>query len=175
MKHKIHNRGMTLIELIIALAISILVLSMIAVFMKVASRGFNKTNDDVKLQMEAQVAINQLSNLAMEAKDIKSLQGVSDPDCGFCIVGYNDSNTYAVIYTSDNQKLYLVNTTQENILNISYSEDNDLLAEYVSGIQMTWADINKKNEIIITLTFAVGEGTNRHTYTVSRKIKLRNA
>lgn len=174
MKYKINNKGMTLMELIIALAISMIVLSMIAVFINVASKSFNKTNNDVKLQMEAQVAINQLSNLAMEAKEIKPLLGVSEPNCGYCIVGYNDSNTYAVIYTSDNQKLYLIKTNQENILNINYSDDNDLLAEYVSGIQMTQADSNKKTEII-TLSLAVGMGNNRHTYTVSRKIKLRNA
>jgi prepilin-type N-terminal cleavage/methylation domain-containing protein len=59
------NKGASLLELIIAMMIAAIILSMIFLFINSASKGFRKTNDNVNLQIEAQTIINQLSNLVM--------------------------------------------------------------------------------------------------------------
>ncbi|MGB4659534.1 MAG: prepilin-type N-terminal cleavage/methylation domain-containing protein, partial [Mobilitalea sp.] len=65
------NRGLTLIELIIAMAISSIVIGMVIVIISAGSRNFNIAQNEVDIQMEAQTVVNQIEDTIIEASWIE--------------------------------------------------------------------------------------------------------
>lgn len=175
-----NDKGMTLLELIVSMAISIIVVLMIVSFISAAFRVFRKTNDQVNLQMEAQLAINQLVNLAMEAKGISNQEVIlADTDIRYKIdrielTGYHD---YAVIWRMDYKKLYLVEMIPpvNNLVDINFDTEEHfdqeyLMAEYVDNFTITSVDGDPAlKEIVINMVLG------NETYEVSKEIILRNA
>lgn len=163
------NKGITLMELVISMAIASLILTMLAFFIGGVSRSFQRSNEEVNLQMEAQVALNQISNQAMEAKDIIMPTDASDPDRRYIFQEYNNIDAYVIIYKGSEKKLYAVKTTIPNAGTVSdFTDADNLLAEYVSDIKMV------KDEHDSTVTIDLKLSTGSENYTVSRQIKLRN-
>ena len=180
MQREGNNKGITLLELIVAMAISIIVVLMIVSFINSSFRVFRKTNDLVQLQMEAQTSVNQLVNLAIEAKAISNETVIlADKDIRYQIdradlAGYHD---YAVIWRKDFKKLYLVELVPpfNAIGDISFDSEEHfdqeyLLAEYVEDFSITSVagNVGLKN-IKVRMLFGDEE------YEVSKEINLRNA
>lgn len=65
-----NNKGMTLMELLVAFAISSIVLTALSYFIFTAIRMYNKNTASVDLQNEAQTALNQIVDNVMEADGI---------------------------------------------------------------------------------------------------------
>ena len=65
------NKGSTLLELVIAITISILVLGTVAFFLCNSTGHYRRTREEINLQMEAQLILNQLENLILEAENVK--------------------------------------------------------------------------------------------------------
>jgi type II secretory pathway pseudopilin PulG len=179
-KRERNNKGITLLELIVSMAISIIVVLMIVSFINSSFRVFRGTNDLVQLQMEAQTSINQLVNLAMEAKAISNETVIlADKDIRYQIdridlTGYHD---YAVIWRKDYRKLYLVELIPpfNSIVDVSFDNEEHfdqeyLLAEYVDdfGITSVAGKASLKN-IKVRMVFGDEE------YEISKEIILRNA
>ena len=172
--HK-NNDSITLVELIISMAITAIVLSMIALIISTAAKSFKSTNEDVNLQMEAQVTINQLSTILMEASEITTGSAIL-PDKKYLIKGSVDSTCYAVYLKTDTNRLYLIPADGINGEDIADSIDPTetteteylyLMAEYVTDINI---ETNKKSPRIV-IDFKLGDST----YTASKKVTLRNA
>jgi type II secretory pathway component PulJ len=167
------NSGISLVELIITIAIAAIVLSMIAIMINSAANSFRNTNEDVDLQMEAQITMNQLSTCIMEAKSVSvSASGVTTPDLKYII---DDITTYQVVYyLADKERLYLISADTlpdaeaVNRSEVLAGEDQYLMAEYVTGISIDNSDVKTADTVII---FGLGD----QTYTTEKKIKLRNA
>jgi hypothetical protein len=154
------------------MAISGIVLSMIIIIISNASHGFRRTNDEVNLQLEAQTATNQLTNLIMEASQIDpSSNLLSSPLDKKYVVTYNASKNYAILFVKDKNSLFLIDTTG-NADAVPYSEEifkkQYLMAEFVEDFTISGYSTNK---VTIDISFALGEDT----YSVSKSIKLRNA
>lgn len=179
MQRERNNKGITLLELIVSMAISIIVVLMIVSFINSSFRVFRGTNDLVQIQMEAQTSINQLINLAMEAKAISDeTEILTGKDfryqINFDLEGYHD---YAVIWRKDYKKLYLVELVPpyNNLGDISFDNEEHfdqeyLLAEYVEdfSIQSVGGNDRLKN-IKVRMKFGDEE------YEISKEIVLRNA
>ncbi|HKL79081.1 MAG TPA: type II secretion system protein [Mobilitalea sp.] len=162
-----NNKGTSLIELIIAMAIVAIVLSMIMFLINVSSNSFRRTSDEVNLQMESQTAINQISNLAMEAIEVKQ---VAIGNITRNIFKYGDTEFYTIVFDSAEMELYQVATADvEEAKVATYNKAEHLLAEYVESFVINIAPDAKSVNII--LTSSLGEDT----FTVSKKVKLRNA
>ncbi len=154
-----------MIELVIAMAIAAVVISMIMFFISVAAKSFRRTSDDVNLQMEAQTTINQISNLAMEAKAVDIWNGTDDIRYTF---QYNDTEFKTIILVSDEKKLYQVSTTGfEDAKTVSYNMQQNFLAEYVQSLVLT----SENKSVTIDLSLSLGEDQ----YQISKTIKMRNA
>ena len=64
-----NQKGFTLVELIIAIAILAVVSLAICGFIVVGSRGYTAANTDIMLQQEAQLALNQISDVIIDTTD----------------------------------------------------------------------------------------------------------
>lgn len=61
------NKGFSLIELIIAITISVFVLGIVASILWQSTNYYRRSSEDIILQMEAQTILNQLKDLIAEA------------------------------------------------------------------------------------------------------------
>jgi hypothetical protein len=155
------------------MAITAIVIAMIAVIISVASKSFKHTNEEVNLQMEAQTAINQLSTILMEASEITTGTAAA-PDKKYLIKASDGSNAYAIYLIKAQQRLYLIPAEDEDTdvdaINPIESADTQyqyLFAEYVDDIGIE-TDTNSPRVVI---DFVLGDST----YTVNKKVALRNA
>ncbi|HKL79621.1 MAG TPA: prepilin-type N-terminal cleavage/methylation domain-containing protein [Mobilitalea sp.] len=160
-----NNKGTSLIELIIAMAIAAIVLSMIMFLINVSSNNFRRTSNEVNLQMESQTAINQISNLAMEAIEVtREVNGNIER----YIFENSDADYYTIVFDATEMELYQIGPTGfEEAKVAAYNKEVNLLAEYVDNFEINIA----VKSVNIILTSALGEDT----FTVSKKVKLRNA
>lgn len=178
MRQHRNNSGVTLVELIVCIAISAIILTMIALIIKTASNSFRRTNEDVNLQMESQIAMNQLSTYIMEASGVyPDRDGVTDDDKKYVIkyVSQEDgiaTTTYHVLYyINDLNCLYLITDTdpaEVTLDSVKNHEAEYLMAEHVTDISIDNSDGTKA---VTTLTFGLGD----QDYTVRQTIRLRNA
>ena len=65
------EKGFTLVELVVALAISSIIFVALGTFLIFNLRSYNATTDIIDLQYEGQLAMNQLAALAKESKGIE--------------------------------------------------------------------------------------------------------
>lgn len=180
MQKERNNKGITLLELIISMAISVIVVLMIVSLINTSFKVFRKTNDRVNLQMESQTSMNQLVNLAIEAKSITDAVVIqNNVDIRYQIesldlTGYHD---YAIIWRKDYKKLYLVELIppMNAIEDISFDSEEHfdqeyMLAEYVDNFSITSVGTDAALKKIV-LHMALGD----EEYEISKDITLRNA
>jgi hypothetical protein len=139
-----------LIELIISIAIAAIILSMVALMINTAAKSFKHTNEDVNLQMEAQITINQLNSYIMEATDVAKYEdgaSVTSPNIKYKLTYIDEGvTTYNVVYfIADQKRLYLIpvrppinpddppnNPDDVDLLYVQTGENQYLMAEYVA-------------------------------------------
>lgn len=169
-----NNKGTSLVELVIAMAIAAIVLGIIMMFINGVSKSFRRTNDEVNLQMEAQTTINQISNIAMEAKDMEKYPatGEADPVTGELRYTFEGNNNEFItfVFASHESKLYQVQTTDFlTAQTAAYNMQNNFLAEYVTELKID--ENTAKQSVTINLKLALGNDN----YQIKKTVKMRNA
>lgn len=66
-RRKLNNKGLTLMELICAIAILAIVTASIGSVMVVSARSYQRDSDEVSLQQEAQITANQIADLVIDS------------------------------------------------------------------------------------------------------------
>lgn len=170
-----NNKGMTLIELVISMAIMAIVFSMIALLINTATQSFKRTNQKVNLQLEAQVSMNQISNLVMETTMYES----DSPEGNTRYLLQTASNEYyAVYFAKAVKKIFLIQSDNIDGVNgaktinpmaSKETQNQYLLAEYVESIDIT-VSADKKT-VVIKIVFKI----EKEEYTASKKVTLRNS
>lgn len=90
---KVNNKGFSLVELLVALAISSIILTAVALLVTNGVSGYNKQTTMSELQDEANLTMNHIINAVMEADNIDLVQESSGP------------NTFAFITNDGNGKV----------------------------------------------------------------------
>lgn len=141
MDSKLNNKGLTLVELMIAMAIASIVIGSITYFMAASTKSYRKANDEITLQLEAQTILNQLNELIIEAYNVKM----------------NDSEKILSIYRSD--MIYYIKEENNKLMlnkkssNSSISEDDTwiLFGEYIQDFSIVdTGDSNRNKSILIS-------------------------
>lgn len=109
---KLNNKGLSLIELLVALAISSIILTAVALLMSNGVFGYNKQTTMSSLQDEANLAMNHINNAIMEANYIELVQA-DDGSNTLSFITHNDtssvngiaSNKY--LFNPDDNTLYV--------------------------------------------------------------------
>ena len=77
---KLNNKGLTLVELVIAIAISTMIVGAAGMFLYNAERTYRVAEHSINLQMEAQILMEQMSNWIMEGNKIFVAETTHDAD-----------------------------------------------------------------------------------------------
>lgn len=178
------NRGFTLIELVISMVIFSIVVISVFGFMLAGSRSYSTITNRLNLELDSQLAMNQMENYIMDCNT--NLYFNTNTDTLFLINKGSSDTTYDV---------HIFQFTDGNI-NYGFGEDDatlnsgtysssapvaaDLLAENVTefsvsyfradGTEITIADGPSAASAVITMTLT----RNSVAYSATKTIALRN-
>lgn len=112
MKDQLHmqkqNKGFSLVELIIAIAILVIVTGAVCSFIVITSRNYANGNNDIGVQQEAQLAFNQISDVVIDARN--SINYAGEDGSGNFVKVLKDSE---FANTPEVKKLIVYNTFTE--------------------------------------------------------------
>lgn len=202
MLRKLDNKGLTLVELVLAIAMSTIVVGAATMFLYNAERSYRISEYSVDLQMEAQLLMEQMSNWVLESNyiEVKGSSGES------VLVLYNIPRTKMNYDKTDNmgtasrmiiyphgEKLYrkyeevtdpttYINEIKNDSLSLTFvtSEDPDPLnciGEYVQNFDVALPEgvsSGAIRSVEVTLSMHEGRGIQAQSYIASDIFSLRN-
>lgn len=171
-----NNKGFSLIELIVAVAI--LAVAGVAIFGFVVntSNSYSQTNKEVKIQYEQQLAVNQIRDMIVESdkgiyfdaasKSLALYGAVKKDGSG------NKSYPVTVIrFMQPDGKMYFGTKEFSSVTEITFADvsTSKLLSENVTEFNVDLTNV-KKDKVQFQVTFTVGEKEQ----TVKETVALRN-
>ncbi|MCM1102752.1 MAG: prepilin-type N-terminal cleavage/methylation domain-containing protein [Clostridium sp.] len=183
------NEGLSLIEVIIALAIMSIVLTVALQLVLSGTKMFTKTNESVDAQTEAQLLESQLNNLIVDAEySVYACESadpavpVTDTASGFSADAYikvfNQSLAYYIAWDRADEKVYYLEkkVTDGSVEELTEAEkggfgDWYLMGEGIVGFSPDSSHIAEKQRLV-TVTINVKKG--QVNYETIQNISLRN-
>lgn len=173
------NRGITLVELIVTMAVLAVASAAIYGLVIFASNQFNRQNKDVEVQQEAQLTMNQIQDYLIDASlgisykvgggyvlDDSTL--AADQDKMLTI--YNNTTYYIIKWSSVKEEVYMQSFPYDEVGPDLSIEDNwKLMAEYVTKFNVDITDLEKKGIVRISLVY-----TGNDDYTLNKLVNVRN-
>lgn len=154
------NRGFTLVELIISVAILGIIVIGAGTFMVAGTRTYSSLNYSVRLQYEAQLAMAQLQEYTVDCT-----AGMAWDATENALYIANGSTVHIFDYNETAQTLsYGTGTAAENL---SFTADA-MCAEHVADMDVELLNAGKQVEITLTMT------RGNKTYVATQVIALRN-
>lgn len=200
---KLDNRGLSLVELVISIAMATIVVGAAAMFLYNAERTYRTAEYSVDLQMEAQLLMEQMSNWVLESNHM-SYGGASGSNY---LVLYQisrdqkDATTFDSVYVAAKRKiiymyqnkLYVKMDTEsaanefiEEIkdptkFNTGFlttaPEEKNCIGEYVKSFTLeipSGVDESRLNSININIGMQEGVTGQSQSYTVTNQFSIRN-
>lgn len=191
---KVNNKGFSLVEILVAMAILGVVSLAIYSFMNTGAKLYQKTSSDADIQTEAQLVANTVSDLIIDCElnisygptvsdripEYKgtvsggSLPGGSNPDADNILE--IDNNNYQFLIIPDGEKLfYLERRAQSGSDNYEAYDLSkaQLLAENVTDFSVDLSRVTGKNKNIVTFALTYEKGGRR--YSGNYQVNLRNS
>ena len=165
---RLKNKGYTLVELLLSIAVFAIVMVGIASIMSSTLKAYSSANIDVTVQEDCQIAANQIEELLCDASSISAY----DPAVGW--IFKDDDGPYydkAISYDGSTVILkelvsgagYIPHTIAEDVT--SFSIDN-----WKADSNVTVATEKAYNQVVINMTM----DKNGTTYSLKRNVYFRN-
>ncbi len=184
---KKNQKGFTLVELIIAVAIVAIVSVTIVSFMIAGSRSYASSSTETNIQQEAQIAMNQISDLIIDTSKAVTYTYQADagdtehfvmkeseiPENPYCkrLCMYNGHAAYEVIWKNDgNNRLYYTEYDVTPDGDKQGTPSEYLLSDYVTSFQADLTNLQEKRVVQLDVDFEKGE----RRYHASNNITIRN-
>lgn len=190
-----NNKGFSLIELIISVAILTIITSAILGFIVTSSKSYGNVSEDVSLQQEAQLSLNQISDLIVDStsglkyyyNDNEALTILSDADISGDVTSktlaiYNvqkeivsgvtveNKYIYNIIWRKADKKIYLRKDSIDSSTGLVMQGNEVLMVEYVTDFNPSLTKVESRKKVSISMTFA----RNDKNYTASKNFAPRN-
>ncbi|MHB8131257.1 MAG: PilW family protein [Mobilitalea sp.] len=169
-----NNKGFTLVDLIVSMAISGVVLTIIISFLVINAQSYSNAGDDINLQMESQTVMNQLYDIIIESNWTETVEVNSYVKA---LIIYNSIDIDVVFLNKQKNQLYLVDQLStadvSNLSSIPYTEEENLMASNVSEITI----FPEEEEKIMNnkgVQLVINFQNNSLAYSVERNIEFRN-
>lgn len=147
---KNRTAGFTLMEMLIAMGISMIVILGVSQFMVTSTNTYQAVDTQVTVQMDAQDALNTITDMVMEGNNIakRQMNDGSDVYVVYYNLGQQDSSGNVYTFSNANQRmfwldssthnLYLIHTKDTAAFNaaIDTKAGKQLLAEGVASFQI---------------------------------------
>lgn len=161
------NRGLTLVEMMVAVAISVIVIGAIWQFMLVSTRTYQSQKAITDLQQEVQQTMNHIENVVIEA-DRAAIFETDTTGATFKIYSFNKISEF--IWNKDSKTLTYKETPVE-----AGNPNPDLTetAILAKGVEAFSVDVSKAESDSIIKASITLEHKGR-TYSITRNITLRN-
>lgn len=182
---KTDNKGMTLVELICAMAVLGLIGTAVGSVMVVSARNYQRGNNEVTLQQEAQMTANQLQSLVVDATEqiqYTCMAGSTEYDC----VNETQAISYGAIAGGDRklkirqgEKLYVVayQSANQQIVYTEYivaadgsttpvGDTEQLMTENVTAFSADLSDFAESRSLQLTLSLEKSSRTYSSSYTI---------
>jgi len=127
------NKGTTLIELIVAISISVVILGIVASFLWQSTNYYRRSSEDISLQMEAQTILNQLKDMIVEA-DCVEFDDTVDPT--LLRIQHGEDILYEISLNNSEKTLDFVRAIREDDGTISRTT-SQLFGRYVEHFHVT--------------------------------------
>ena len=144
-KKKLNNKGFSLVELLVAMAVGGIVLVVIGSFVTSGTRFFNKQSNSIDLQNELQVSSNRITDSLMEATSLVIKQDyAADKKIITIITGDFDNEDLKVkpkyiVWNEADGSLYVADQ-ELDISNIDDFTEGYRLSEYVTEMTVKISD-----------------------------------
>lgn len=196
------NAGFTLIEMLIAMMISMIVIAGVSQFMVTATREYQAVDSQINVQMDAQDALNTICDMVMQGNNVARYKsGSYTYFCVYYNLGEQDSSGNLLTYETAEQrmfyleddKIYMLHTKDGSEYNdaINNQTNKQLLAEGVKSFNVTTpsgSNLGKKgisasstnsSSLKVDISFeteAVKSGTSstKTVYDASQLVAIRN-
>ena len=174
-----NNKGFSLVELIVALAIFAIAGVAVFGFMVNSSRLYQRTNVEVKLQYEQQLAVNQIRDMVVESdRGIYFDEGATEKTLALCGAAKQEgaSTVYPVTvikYVQNEQKMYYGIKNFAALADVKFAdvETKKLLAENVKEFKVDLKKV-KNDKVYFEVTFIVGDKEQTAKETVALRNRL---
>lgn len=156
-----NNKGFTLVELMISMAISAIIIGSLVIFMNVSSKSYKAASEEVSLQMEAQTILNQLENIIMESCNVKFSSNKLK-------IYQNETDYILITFDSVNQELLFEKVSSGSGTPV----ERYLFGQYVKDFQVIDTGNNNLSD---TIEISILLENNSQSYSIdNKKVKIRN-
>lgn len=195
------HKGFTLVELIIAIAILAIVTLAVCGFIVVGSRSYTSANTDIMLQQEAQLALNQISDVIIDTTDsisygngtelvLKDSEFSSEPDEKILVVinshngksaedseSQNDNACYQFDWKKDTETIYFRTSKAGVVIDETHPKPEerewDDWAILAQHVKELHIDISQFEENRVVMISMTFQNGNKE-YTTSNNVTVRN-
>ena len=189
------NSGFSLVELIIAIAILVIVTGAVCSFIIITSRNYANGNNDISVQQEAQLALNQMSDVIIDAtesinyvgydesdqpvKALKDSEFAFTPEKKALIVYNTEPDHYMFYWQKSDESLYFSVADADGNFPMPGENSTDcvLLAEHVTDFQVDLSQVEERRVVKLMLNFQTGtrKFEMANNITVRNKVVINNA
>jgi len=142
-KLKINNKGITLVELLIAMAIGAIVISAVIILLNQGINAYSRQTITAQLQNDANITLNQMTDAIMEATCIDIFNETSGTGNTPNFITKRGAEGNAYSYDMTNKNLYV----GETISTIDYSKSG-MLCKNVESFKVQILNSSVKTESI---------------------------
>lgn len=184
MKKAANNKGFSLIELIISIAILGVVAVAALGFMVSGTRGFSSVSSNVSLQYKSQLAMNYIQEYVIDCNTgicfddntlyVLDAETVTDEETGDDVVVYT---AHVFKYVGSDKAIYYMKSiatpqaTGEYSFTVSDPDPlTDLLTDGVSSFSVAFSGTEQVSEATVSIDFFI----RNRTYSGTQTIALRN-
>ena len=124
-----HQRGFTLLEVIITTLIASLLIGTITTFLVISVKSYNTNKDSVELQYQAQVTLNMMIDNIMYSEGVEVIAGTEElaSNIGLRVALDKKSGSYGYYLLNEDSLYYIQDPPEETAIVPGMSRESEML------------------------------------------------